>query len=193
MSRFIFYIMYSFKSDCSESYFYRLSLAQAFGKKQSNPHLTLGGLGIPACTIQFVHSHPKPEPITKLYLHNLKFTLLTPSAVALLLLGLWIRSLQGGPCSWNPPTSAFPTSAINIAPPLLPHQPTILEPKSLCLFIDTESNFHFMFFNLMSVSSMILIDLSNQHVLGRLITGSFSLSRHNRAHGSNSPGENQLL
>lgn len=38
-----------------------------------------------------------------------------------------------------------------------------------------------MFFNLLSVSSMILIGLSNQHVLGRLIICWFSLSKHNRA------------
>lgn len=45
-----------------------------------------------------------------------------------------------------------------------------------------------MFFNLMSMSFMVLIGLSNQYVLGRFITGPFSLSKHNGASGGNSPG-----
>lgn len=37
-----------------------------------------------------------------------------------------------------------------------------------------------LFFNLCSVSSVVLISLSNQHVLGRPVTCWFSLSKHNR-------------
>lgn len=43
-----------------------------------------------------------------------------------------------------------------------------------------------MLFNLISVSSMILIGLSNQHVLGRFITGPIRLSNHHGAREGNS-------
>ena len=111
----------------------------------------------------------------------LKSTLLT------LHCGWLLRALESNPLRWalkleSTHLSFFPTSAINIAPPLLPHLPTISEPKSLCLFTDTvKVTFILNFFNLMSVSSAIPIGLSNQYVLGRFITCSFSSSKHNGA------------